>query len=271
MAAPTLIVADAGKVVTATLNRPDRRNALNAAMVEELHALLSALEARAEPRILVLAGSAEAFCTGMDFVEASGGAGGGAGSGTAGTGGDAAGRAVEAVAGRFYALLERFTRSPKVVVARVEGPVNAGGMGLVAAADTVIASPAASFGLSEALFGLIPATVAPFLVRRVGFQAAYRLSLTAQRLDATEARALALVDELTDQPADAVRRLLLRVDRIREETVTATKDYFAALSGLGPDTGPRAVAAIAARIADPATAAGIRGFVSGEGVPWKRP
>lgn len=265
MDAPTLTVHDAGKVVTATLNRPERQNALNARMVEELHALLTRLEAAPEVRILVLAGSPQAFCTGMDFAEASAG-----GMTETGDPGDARGR-VEAVVGRFYALMERFTRTPKVVVAKVEGPVNAGGMGLVGAADHVIATPSASFGLSEALFGLVPATVAPFLVRRTGFQPTYRLSLTAQRIDAARALAINLVDEVADDPDDAVRRLLLRVDRIREETVTALKAYFTGLSGIGPDTGPRAVDAIATRIADPGTMEGIRGFVAGEGVPWRRP
>ena len=151
------------------------------------------------------------------------------------------------------------------------GRVTAGGMGLVAAADVVIATPRSTFQLSEVLFGLLPATVAPFLVRRVGFQDAYRMSLTAERIDAARAAAIRLVDEVTDAPAEALRRLLIRVARIAPGDGAAMKAYFRGLWTLDEATRGRAVDAITARITDPSVMAGISGFVREGGLPWRRP
>ena len=147
----------------------------------------------------------------------------------------------------------------------------AGGMGLVAAADVVIATPRSSFQLSEILFGLLPATVAPFLIRRIGFQDAYRMSLTAERVDAARAQSLRLVDEVTETPPDALRRLLIRVARVSPSNIAAMKAYFRQLWLVDASTRTTAIDAITARITDPAVMQGIGAFMAGGGLPWRKP
>jgi polyketide biosynthesis enoyl-CoA hydratase PksH len=252
----TLQVAPQGRVLSVVLNRPERQNALNAAMIAELHAVLDAAEADPDIRVVALAAAGPDFCAGMDFAEASSAA-------------PADAAATQAIAA-FYRLMERFTLTPKVVVANVSGRVTAGGVGLVAAADFVIATPAASFQLSEVLFGLLPATVAPFVIRRCGFQPAYRLSLTAQRIDAKRALELGLVDELGEDGAKALRELVMRIGRVREACVGDLKRYFRELWIIGQGTETAAVDTISRLISDPATIDGIRRFVQEASPIWRR-
>lgn len=238
--------------------RAEAGNTLTRGMIAELHAALDACEADMGVRIIALAGSGGVFCDGMDFGEASGT--------------QADGQAgIEAAITPFFDLLRRFTRSPKWVVAMVDGRVNAGGIGLVAAADHVLATPRSSFGLSEIMFGLLPATVAPFLIRRCGFQPAYRMSLLAQRIDAAQGREMRLVDEVVAGLDDGLRQLRLRIDRIRPGTLADGKSYFGELWPITDETRRRAVGQIARMIADPETLAGIRGFLEGGDVPWRKP
>ncbi len=249
----TLKVAARPPVLDVTLNRPERANALTAEMIGELHAALDAAEADGAIRLLALSGEGETFSSGMDFVDA--------GSETS----DPA--ALEETVDAFWRLMERFTASPVVVVALATGRVTAGGVGLLAASDHAIAGPRATFQLSEVVFGLLPATVAPFVIRRCGFQAAFRLSLTAERIDAPRAAALSLVDEVSEAPAEALRRFLVRAARVEPDCVAALKGMFREMWIVNEGTREVATEAIRRRIMRPQTRAAIRRFVEGGGAP----
>ncbi|MFO7482465.1 enoyl-CoA hydratase-related protein [Oceanibaculum nanhaiense] len=135
------------------LDRPEAGNAINARMVADLGAALTRCEAEGAT-ILVLEGSGDSFCAGGDF-EAT-----------------ASGETLDPAA--LYDLWRRLAEGPFVSVALVRGRANAGGVGLAAACDIVLADRSASFGLSEMLFGLFPACVLPFLARRIGAPAYQR-------------------------------------------------------------------------------------------------
>lgn len=256
---PPVVLEATGRTLRVLLARPAERNRLNAALIEALHAALDRVEADGELRLLHLAAEGPCFCDGMDFAEA-------LGSGHASR--EAALRPIE----RFFDLLLRLTRAPVIVCAEVEGRVNAGGVGLVAACDVALAGSRARFSLSEILFGLLPATIAPFLIRRTGFQAAYRLALTAQLVTAAQAAGLGLVDEVADPPAEAVRRLRLRAERLSREAVIRTKAHFQILApvDLAAARGP-AVEAIARLVTDPEVLGGIRAFTEEGAPPWRTP
>ncbi len=100
----------------------------------------------------------------------------------------------------YIKLLHRFVTFPRIIISCVEGAVIAGGMGLVASSDLVVATSQSQFSLSEAIWGLLPVCVTPYLIRRVGFQAAYRLGFTTETIDAKEAYRLQLIDLLSDEP-----------------------------------------------------------------------
>jgi polyketide biosynthesis enoyl-CoA hydratase PksH len=247
-----------GMVLAATLDAPARGNPLSRAVIAGLHAALDEAEGDPALRILAIEGAGGTFCAGMDFAEAT-------------RTGPMTAEEVRALVGSLYDLFVRFTASPVTVVAIVDGPATAGGLGLVAASDIAIATPRASFQLSELLFGLLPATVAPFLVRRMGPQDPYRMTLTAERLDAPAALARRLVDEVTEKPAESLRRLMIRLDRIAPADIAAAKAYFRELWIIDAATREHAVGAISARIADPRTMPAIRAFLEQGATPWRMP
>ncbi len=248
----TVRVAVAGRQVTLLLDRPERANSLNAALVRDLIAALDWAEARLDCRLVVLRGHPGCFCTGMDFQEAA-----------------AAGDGERLRMEDYMTLLRRLSQSPKVVVARVEGRVVAGGVGLAAASDLVFATPRSEFSLSEALWGILPCCVLPFLIRRTGYQKAYAMTLTTRPVGAAEAAAMHLVDEVTEQPDEALRRLLLRVGLLEEETIVELKAYFRKLWILTPEIERTAVAEIGRLAAKPAVRAAIAGYATDGRFPWE--
>lgn len=238
-----------GRCLHVVLCNPEAGNPLNRRLIDDLHAVMDSVEQDTEISLIVLAAQGAVFCDGMDFGEA------------LATSGNAE-QALHHAVHRFHDLLDRMTRIPVIVASLVEGRVNAGGMGLVAACDLVLASETADFGLSEVLFGLLPATVTPFLVRRVGFQAVYRMALTAQRMTAKQALACGLVDEMTEQPTDSLRRLRIRADRLQRPAVARIKTFYADFAAIGPDSAQRAERALAALLSDGQVAATIKALLS---------
>lgn len=140
--------------------------------------------------------------------------------------GNDAGDLGEGGAREFLGLLRRLTAIGRIVVSQVDGTAAGGGVGIAAASDFVYATPRSRFSLPEALWGLLPCCVLPFLIRRIGFQKAYTMTLSTHPVDAGQAARIGLADEVTDDPDTALRRLLMRVSRIDEATVAGCKRYF---------------------------------------------
>jgi polyketide biosynthesis enoyl-CoA hydratase PksH len=240
-------------VVTIRLNRPEAGNTINDTLISELLEVLDSVEQDAGTVVIVLEGSQEYFCTGMDFQSFSDDPG-----------------SLFADADKCYELLQRFSLSSKIIVSKVEGKVNAGGVGLVAASDIVIAGEQASFGLSEALFGLLPACVLPFLIRRVGYQKAQWMALTTQPIPAEKAAQIGLVDELSAHPADALRRSLLRLTKLNPGTVGDLKEYMSRLWIIREETRKLATDKLASLMASEKVQSNIRNFVQNKQLPWDR-
>ena len=179
------------------INRPDVRNALNDEVSAQLGAGLDAFEADPEVRVVVLAGKGSAFSAGADlnFMKKM----------------KAADRqANQRDALGLGSLFHRISSLAKPVVACVNGPALGGGAGLVAAADIVVAEEGAFFAFSEVRLGLVPAVISPFCLRRLGPALTRRLFLSAERFNATQAKAWGFVDEVAsgqealDAAVDAV-------------------------------------------------------------------
>lgn len=164
------------------LNRPELRNALNGEVQQALARRLNELEADQSARVLVLAGRGQAFCAGGDLSRM-----------------EQASRMTQAKAKaearRFAKLLYRMHLYPKPLIARVHGPAYAGGMGLAAACDLIVASEEAEFCLPEVKIGLVPAMISPYIVRAMGEQQARRYILTGERLAAREAHRIGFAHE----------------------------------------------------------------------------
>ncbi|MEW5862098.1 MAG: enoyl-CoA hydratase-related protein [Pseudomonadota bacterium] len=164
------------------LNRPEQRNALNAEVQQALGDALVRFAKDPAVRVLVLAGRGPAFSAGGDLARM-----------------EQAARMTKARARadalRFARLLHRIYVYPKPLIARVHGPAFAGGMGLAAACDLIVAAEGAEFCLPEVRIGLVPAMIGPYLVRAMGAQAVRRYLLTGERLSAREAHRLGFVHE----------------------------------------------------------------------------
>ncbi len=165
------------------LNRPDVRNAFNEDVIASLSGAFAELNRDAELRVVVLAGHGKAFCAGADlnWMRAM------------------AGYSWEenrADAQKLADMLWTLDQCPVPIVGRVHGDCYAGGMGLAALCDVLVASDNVTFCLSEARLGLLPATIAPYVIRAMGAQAARRYFTTAERFSAAQAHAMGLVHEL---------------------------------------------------------------------------
>jgi methylglutaconyl-CoA hydratase len=172
---------DAG-VSTVTLNRPEVRNAFNEEVIAELTAVFLELGRRPEVRCVVLAASGTAFCAGADLNWMKR---------MASYSRDENLDDASALA----RMLEVIYQCPKPTIAKVQGDVYAGGLGLVTACDIAIAADTAHYCVSEVRIGLIPATISPYLIRAIGARAAHRWFLTAERFGAAQATACGLVHE----------------------------------------------------------------------------
>ncbi len=171
-----------GTIALITLNRPEKRNAISAAMIAELMSALADLESGRE-RVVIITGAGKAFCAGMDL--------------------DAlkalAAQSPEqnlADARRTAALFRRLWSFPKPIIAAVNGAALGGGAGIATLCDFTIAVPEAKVGYTEVRIGFIPALVSVFLERQVGEKLARDLLLTGRILDATEAKAIGLITNI---------------------------------------------------------------------------
>jgi methylglutaconyl-CoA hydratase len=169
-----------GPVVTLTLDRPDRRNALDPNLLASLAEAFGDLSSDDSVRVVVLTGAGSAFSAGadLDWMRASR------------TLSRADNRAeAAAMADAFDAV----DRCPKAVIARVNGPAIGGGAGLVACADVAVAVDGTRFAFAEVRLGLLPATIAPYVVRAIGPGHARELFTSGRPFEAEEARSLGLV------------------------------------------------------------------------------
>lgn len=180
-----------GRLLTLTLNRPAKRNALSTALLHELQDALGSAATDERIGALILTGRDPAFCAGLDLDEVRSAA-------------EHPGRG-EQIAGLLYDTLDSIHRCPKPVIAAINGHAVAGGAGLMSVCDIVVASEFAQIGYPEIKRGLAAAVVTPHLLRQVGERRAKYLLLTGESVSAQQAKELGLVDEVV-APADLMPR-----------------------------------------------------------------
>lgn len=177
-----------GTVARVFLNRPEVRNAFNDAVIAELSAAFATLGQDTRLRAIVLGGHGKAFCAGADLSWMRAMA-------------DYSWEQNRADAQALADMLYTIWRCPVPVVGRIHGDCYAGGVGLAAVCDVLVASDAAAFCLSEAKLGLLPGTISPYVIRALGEQASRRYFVTAERFSAAQAYALGFVHELCSAEA----------------------------------------------------------------------
>lgn len=253
MSYQTIKVRFQGPVCFLQLHRPEANNTINNQLIEECYQVLALCEESIT--VVVLEGLPEVFCFGADFQgmrELM-----------------ATGQQSEQNPEPLYNLWLKLATGPYITVSHVRGKVNAGGVGFVAASDIVIADETAQFSLSELLFGLFPACVLPFLIRRTGFQRAHYLTLMTQPVTAQQAHAWGLVDAYDMQSESLLRKHLLRLRRLSKRGISRYKRYMSGLHDFLLQSRSLAVGANQEIFSDPRNLEGIFRYVETGQFPWE--
>ncbi len=257
-----LEVTKHGGVARVTLNRPELRNAFDDALISSLTRTFVEMGKDPSVRVMILAGNGPAFCAGADLNWMKR---------MAGYGYDENLADAKALA----EMLATLDRLPKPTIARVHGPVFAGGTGLVAACDIAVGTPEAKFCLSEAKLGLSPATISPYVMRAMGEREARRYFLTAEVFDAAEAFRIGMLSlvvpgEELDANIDSLVKHLLAGG---PEAHARIKALIRAVAGRRPDDA--LVAETAKHIAEirvsPEGKEGIASFLEKRKAAWCSP
>lgn len=209
---------------TLRLNRPAKRNALNAELVDALSSALDAVRHNDAVRSVFLRGNGTAFCAGADLEEIRAMQNAGVHENQQGS----------------HKLRDFFIKLytyPKPTCAVVHGPALAGGCGLATCCDFVIASRAASFGYPEVRIGFIPAIVMVLLTHQVGERAARNLCLSGRTIDADEAHRLGLVSIATDNLEESAAILAKELHRNAPQAMATVKRMFWRLHGMSTEDG----------------------------------
>ncbi|USX48509.1 enoyl-CoA hydratase family protein [Lentzea sp. HUAS12] len=195
-------------IATITLDSPHNRNALSSQLRRELREHLTTAAKDDGVRVVVLTHTGPVFCSGMDLKEAAGASAGDQG------------------VNEFPAILEQLWTSPKPVVAALNGPARAGGVGIVAACDIAVADAKATFAFSEVRIGVVPAVISVTVLPRLLPRQAHELFLTGETFDAQRAKEIGLLNAATDDVEAEVRRYTDMLALGAPTALAATKEML---------------------------------------------
>lgn len=251
---------DGRGVATLTLNRPDKHNAMSASMLEELTLAAHSLAADDAVRVVVLTGAGKSFCAGGDL-----------GWMRDQMAMDTATRAAEAR--KLAVMLDALNTLPKPLIGAVQGNAFGGGVGMACVCDIAIGVDTAKLGLTETRLGLIPATIGPYVIARMGEGRARRVFMSARLFDAADAVDLGILARAVP-PGDLMRAVEDEVAPYLACAPGAVAAAKAFARSLGPtidaDVIDRSIAALAARWDDAEAAEGISAFFDKRKASWVR-
>jgi methylglutaconyl-CoA hydratase len=244
-------------VATVTLDSPGNRNALSSALLTQLEERLRTAIAHDAARVVVLTGTGPAFCAGADLKELRSGA-------------------PQATTASLGTVIRLVHESPSPVVARLNGPARAGGVGLMAACDVVVAPAAVTFSFTEVRIGVAPAIIAVPVLRRLPQAAALRMFLTGEVVDAARARELGLVDVVADDAGEGLDAAVADVTdallRGAPGALATTKRLVREVPGMSVADGLAAMTELSARtFAGDEAAEGMAAFVERRHPAWVPP
>ncbi|MBG55727.1 MAG: enoyl-CoA hydratase [Deltaproteobacteria bacterium] len=217
------ITIDKRNIVTLTLNRPEVHNAVSLEMIRELRKIIAELNSDPEPRGVILTGAGQTFCAGMDLrwmqkISTQ----------------NRAKRISEAT--ELSEMLNELDQLNKPLIGKINGNSFGGAIGLISCCDYALAIEDAEFSLTEVLLGLLPATISPFVIRKIGASNARRIMLNAHRFSAKEAVSFGLVSKAVsiqslEEEIDNETNELLRCS---PEAVSSTKNLISEVRGREP-------------------------------------
>ena len=251
----TLLVEDAGGVVTVTLNRPDVHNSFNDELISEAIELFSGIASPGR-RAVILRGTGTNFCAGADLNWMS--------------------RMVSytrdenvrdsSKLAKMYAVINE---CPLPVIGRIQGAAIGGGVGLVSVCDVAVAAPDSKFGLSEVKLGILPAVISPYVIGKIGASHARALFLTGERFDAERALRIGLVHRVAADLDAAVDEIVKQLTTSGPEAVRECKKLIAHVASHElADAIPYTIDAIATRRVSAEGQQGMKAFLEKKKAPW---
>jgi methylglutaconyl-CoA hydratase len=258
-----LTTIDDRGVATLTMNRPEEHNAFDDRLIADLTARLAALEEDPAVRVVVLTGAGRSLSAGADLHWMRRMAGY-----------DQQANLDDAL--RLAELMRTLDALAKPTIARINGPAYGGGVGLVACCDIAIAGPTASFMFSEVRLGLVPAVISPFVIAAIGVRAARRYMLTAEMIDARQARALGLVHDVADSHEELDRLVEQQIERLLQggpAALRACKELISEVrhgNALSDALNLHTAETIAALRVSPEGQEGIVAFLERRPAAWRR-
>jgi methylglutaconyl-CoA hydratase len=257
----SIIVESNKGLARVTLNRPDRRNALDGKTIDELRETFDALGRDPSVRAIILAGAGSTFCAGADLH-------------WLGTDRPPPPGEAQKDAERLLGLFRCIDECPCPVIGRIQGAAYGGGIGLVAVCDAAMAAADATFAFSEVRLGLVPAIIAPFVLRKTGHSFLRRYGLSGEPFSAATARQAGLVHDVVESAALDVRVTAAAetVRNLAPQAVRDTKALLRRLRDMPEEAGWDAVVAgnVRARLSSEAQE-GLRAFRERRAPVWKHP
>ncbi len=241
------------------LNRPDKRNALNAEFVEEIKTTLKAAEANKEVKVIVIKAKGDAFCAGADLAYLK----------------SLQSNSYEENLADSTALMELFEliyHLKKVVIAQVEGHAIAGGCGLATVCDMVFAVPDIKFGYTEVKIGFIPAIVSIFLIRKIGEAKSKELLLSGNLIDSQNAQQIGLVNTIWN-PSEIAQEVTAYAEKLcsgnSSDSMAMTKKLIADVQSMSVEDGLKYAAKLNAKARETEDCKkGIAAFLNKEKIFW---
>ena len=249
----TLKVRFEERVCFIQIYRPDDNNTINDQLVADFQNIIE--KCKENSTIVVMEGLPEVFCFGADFKSIQKAI--------------AHGRPSHNNPGPLYEIWQELATGPFISIANVRGKVNAWGIGFVAACDIVLADTTAVFSLSELLFGVFPACVLPFLIKKTGLQKAHYMTLMTRPISVEEAHAWGLVDAYEEKSKNLLRKHLLRLRLLSKIAVSRYKNYINKLHKSLEQAKETAIAANVEVFSDPVNLEGIVKYVETGQFPWE--
>lgn len=242
------------KICYIQIYRPDDNNTINDQLIFEFQNVLE--ECKKESSIIVLEGLPEVFCFGADFKSIQNAV--------------SQGNSTQQNPSPMYEIWQELATGPFFTIAHVRGKANAGGIGFVAACDIVLADKTAVFSLSELLFGVFPACVLPFLIKKIGFQKAHYMTLMTQPISVEKAYSWGLVDAYEEHSENLLRKHLLRLRLLSKTAISRYKKYMNRLNKSLEQSKETAIEANLEVFTDLENIEGIVKYVETGKFPWEK-
>ncbi len=247
------------RVAYITINRPEKRNALNAQVVQDLKDLFTEAENSSEAKVIVLKATGDAFCAGADLAYLK----------------ELQNNTFEENindSNHLKELFEQIYQNKKVVVAQVEGHAIAGGGGLATVCDFVFSVPEAKFGFTEVKIGFVPAIISVFILRKIGEKKTKELLLTGELITANKAKAMELINFVVDQEniEDEVQSFVEKlINNCSGDSLSLTKELLANVSTMDYKDGLNYASKINANARSTKDCvAGISAFLNKKKINW---